>query len=244
MDVDTVQRKETRTCHICGKQGHLARDCWHKKSDSHQSFGGPSSSTKVPKGNLKGKGTGKGKEKGKGGKAKGEGKAEAKGSGKKDGRKDVKALDGEVTDEQWHEGDGYEGWGDWSQEAEPAQEPPGEVGIQFALEMDEIDFGEDESSSSRMEPFRRPGQRRLKHICRSPLKLEVSACGIRFFQNTVSSSEQRNLQIAKSQLASLAQGDPARSEVEARIAKHLPVLWSDCERKRATYIQILGTNVM
>ena len=224
MDVDTVQRKETRICHICGKQGHLAKDCWHKKSDSHQSFGGPSSSTKVPKGNLKGKGKGKGKEKGKGGKAKGKGKAEAKGYGKKDGRKDVKALDGEVTDEQWHEGDGYEGWGDWSQEAEPAQEPPGEVGILFALEMDEVDFGEDESSSSPGGAASASRPKETETHPPEPTKTGSSTCGIRFFQNTVSGTEQRNLQIAKSQLASLAQDDPARSEVEARIAKHTRTL--------------------
>lgn len=103
VDVDTVHRRE---CYNCGKPGHLAKDCWRKNS------GGQRSSTKPSKGSPKGRGKGKGKEKGKGGKAKGKGK-EAKGSGKKDGRKDVKALDGETTDEQWQEED-YDDWGGWS----------------------------------------------------------------------------------------------------------------------------------
>lgn len=47
---------------------------------------------------------------------------------------------------------------------------------------------------------------------------------MRFFQSTVSGSEQRNLQIAKSELANLAEDDPARGEVEARIAKHTGTL--------------------
>ena len=82
--------------------------------------------TKPFKGDPKGKGKGKGKDKGKGGKAKGKGK-ESKGYGKRDARKDVKALDGKIADENWHEEDDYGAWGNWGQEAEPAQEPTNEV---------------------------------------------------------------------------------------------------------------------
>lgn len=111
MDVDAVQRKETRTCHICQKQGHLAKDCWHKK-DSFKPSGTQALPHKPPKGEPKGKGKGKGKDKGKSGKGKGKGK-EAKGYGKGGVRKDVKALDGEAADENWQEEDGYEAWGHW-----------------------------------------------------------------------------------------------------------------------------------
>eukprot|EP00969_Alexandrium_andersonii_P183815 8122677-Alexandrium_andersonii.AAC.1 len=27
-------QRETRTCHICGKQGHIATDCWRRSSSS------------------------------------------------------------------------------------------------------------------------------------------------------------------------------------------------------------------
>ena len=68
-------------------------------------------------------------------------------------QRDLERRTAERTSKLWvGKGTVLKAGGDWSQEAEPAQELPGEVGILFALEMDEVDFGKDESSSSPDEP--------------------------------------------------------------------------------------------
>lgn len=52
MDVDAVQRKETRTCHNSGEQGRLAKGCRCKR-DSGKPRGVQSPSTKPSKGDPK-----------------------------------------------------------------------------------------------------------------------------------------------------------------------------------------------
>ena len=40
-NTNRLPRKESRTCYICNKQGHLAKDCWQNKN-ANKREGGPS----------------------------------------------------------------------------------------------------------------------------------------------------------------------------------------------------------
>ena len=93
-------KKREGACHICGKQGHWAADCWYKEDS-------------------KGTGKSKGKDKGKGkSKGKGKDKGKSKGKSKDHGGKGIGGFDdGWQEGVAWSEGASWQEGVAWSEGA-------------------------------------------------------------------------------------------------------------------------------
>ena len=87
MEVDWAQgtgkgkgkgKKETRTCNICHKVGHIAKDCWHKGKEKGGSSGSSGNPLKTPGAQGKAKGGAKTKAQGSKGRGSGRGKGHAR----------------------------------------------------------------------------------------------------------------------------------------------------------------------